>query len=111
LVELGVVVKLANGGILGGMVGQVAGVEVLAAFEELLCSEAISLRGHRATATGISVGSIVTASMLQELTDFSILLGLLICMPTQIFVIVTLAYPSENATQCSAYLRWMRMCI
>jgi membrane AbrB-like protein len=35
---------------------------------------------------GISVGSIVTASMLHELTDFSILLGLLICMTTQIFV-------------------------
>jgi len=35
---------------------------------------------------GISVGSIVTASMMRELTDFSILVGLLICMTTQIFV-------------------------
>ncbi|MFI8393634.1 ammonia monooxygenase [Pseudomonas sp. Choline-02u-1] len=35
---------------------------------------------------GISVGSIVTGAMMRELTDFSILLGLLICMTTQIFV-------------------------
>jgi membrane AbrB-like protein len=35
---------------------------------------------------GVSVGSIVTASMMHELTDFSILFGLLICMTTQIFV-------------------------
>lgn len=35
---------------------------------------------------GVSVGSIVTASMMRELTDFSILVGLLICMTTQVFV-------------------------
>ncbi|MFK3800323.1 MULTISPECIES: AbrB family transcriptional regulator [unclassified Pseudomonas] len=35
---------------------------------------------------GVSVGSIVTASMMHELTDFNILVGLLICMTTQIFV-------------------------
>ncbi|BCJ06393.1 MULTISPECIES: AbrB family transcriptional regulator [unclassified Pseudomonas] len=35
---------------------------------------------------GISVGSTVTASMMHELTDVSILLGLLVCMTTQILV-------------------------
>lgn len=35
---------------------------------------------------GVSVGSIVTASMLGELSDFSILVGLLICMTAQIVV-------------------------
>ena len=41
---------------------------------------------HLGPLLGISVGSIVTASMLHELTDFSILLGLLIRMTMQIFV-------------------------